>query len=81
MFITDTIFRREVLLLQIHCKFQSFHGVFILPYILAFSAMLHDDQVFSNPSNFIPERFLKDGSLNPDLPDPQVIATFGFGRR
>ncbi|KAF9442470.1 cytochrome P450, partial [Macrolepiota fuliginosa MF-IS2] len=41
-------------------------------------AMLHDENVFPNPTEFRPERFIKNGN---DLPDPESVATFGFGRR
>ncbi|KAF5346774.1 hypothetical protein D9756_010418 [Leucocoprinus leucothites] len=34
-------------------------------------AMLHDEEIYQNPSEFIPERFLKDGKINPDIPDPE----------
>ncbi|KAF5348469.1 hypothetical protein D9756_009678 [Leucocoprinus leucothites] len=44
-------------------------------------AMLHDEEVFSDPSEFKPERFLKNGVLRDDIPNPETIATFGFGRR
>jgi len=43
-------------------------------------AMLHDDAVYPNPFDFNPDRFLKDGKLNPEIRDPEEIA-FGFGRR
>ncbi|PPQ89157.1 hypothetical protein CVT25_006529 [Psilocybe cyanescens] len=43
-------------------------------------SILHDPKVFPNPSAFQPERFLKDGKLNPDARDPDCAA-FGFGRR
>ncbi|KAJ7097114.1 cytochrome P450 [Mycena belliarum] len=42
-------------------------------------AILHDEAVYPDPFNFEPERFLLNGKLNPEIPDPQV--TFGFGRR
>jgi cytochrome P450 len=43
--------------------------------------MLHDDETYVNPSEFLPERFLKDGEIDKDIPDPENYATFGFGRR
>ena len=43
--------------------------------------MLHDPVFYPNPTEFKPERFLKeDGTLNPDAKDPGAFA-FGFGRR
>ena len=41
---------------------------------------MHDPKVFNNPMEFQPERYLKDGKLNPDVKDPDC-AVFGFGRR
>ena len=41
---------------------------------------MHDRKAFNNPQEFQPERFLKDGKLNPDVRDPECAA-FGFGRR
>ena len=43
-------------------------------------SILHDRKVFNNPQEFQPERYLKDGKLNPDVRDPDCAA-FGFGRR
>ncbi|KAF4609449.1 hypothetical protein D9613_012942 [Agrocybe pediades] len=44
-------------------------------------ALLHDPNRYgSDVSIFRPERFLKDGKLNPDIVDPATIA-FGYGRR
>jgi len=43
-------------------------------------SVLHDPKVFNNPMEYQPERFLKDGKLNPDVLDPASMA-FGFGRR
>jgi cytochrome P450 len=42
--------------------------------------MLRDDKQYPDPHSFKPERFLKDGFLNPDVRDPRDIV-FGFGRR
>ena len=41
---------------------------------------MHDRKAFKNPEEFHPERYLKDGKLNPDVRDPDCAA-FGFGRR
>ncbi|KAF9444939.1 cytochrome P450 [Macrolepiota fuliginosa MF-IS2] len=47
-------------------------------------AIMHDEKTFPTPSKFDPERFLTpQGQLKKDknIPDPEVVATFGFGRR
>lgn len=36
--------------------------------------------MYPNPGAFKPERFLREGKLNPAVMDPN-IAAFGFGRR
>ncbi|OCH88084.1 O-methylsterigmatocystin oxidoreductase [Obba rivulosa] len=43
-------------------------------------AILHDPVEYPDPEMFIPERFIKDGKMNPNVKDPGAIA-FGFGRR
>ncbi|KAJ2920647.1 hypothetical protein H1R20_g16448, partial [Candolleomyces eurysporus] len=43
-------------------------------------AMMHNPDVFKQPFDFIPERYLKDGKIDPSVPDPETAA-FGHGRR
>ncbi|KDR69235.1 hypothetical protein GALMADRAFT_256076 [Galerina marginata CBS 339.88] len=43
-------------------------------------AMLYDEDEYADRSAFNPDRFMKDGQLNPDVRDPSLMA-FGFGRR
>ncbi|KAF7978428.1 hypothetical protein HWV62_600 [Athelia sp. TMB] len=43
-------------------------------------AVLNDKAVYPEPSKFKPERFLKDGELDPTVQDPE-LAAFGYGRR
>ncbi|KAJ7458888.1 cytochrome P450 [Mycena latifolia] len=42
-------------------------------------AILHDEEMYPDAHAFKPERFLRDGKLNPAVRDPE--AAFGFGRR
>ncbi|KAF7761211.1 hypothetical protein Agabi119p4_10620 [Agaricus bisporus var. burnettii] len=42
--------------------------------------ILHDPELYKDPFIYNPERFLKNGELDPSVRDP-TIATFGFGRR
>jgi hypothetical protein len=51
-----------------------FLGTNIVPNVWA---IFHNEIVFENPSQFNPDRFLK----NPNLPDPADAGFFGFGRR
>ncbi|KXN81295.1 O-methylsterigmatocystin oxidoreductase [Leucoagaricus sp. SymC.cos] len=43
-------------------------------------SMLHDPEVYKDPEVYNPERFLKDGKIDPTVRDP-IVAFFGFGRR
>ncbi|KAI0348399.1 cytochrome P450 [Trametopsis cervina] len=43
-------------------------------------AILHDEAAYRDPSAFNPDRFMRDGKIDPDMRDP-VTAAFGFGRR
>ncbi|KAG7440108.1 cytochrome P450 [Guyanagaster necrorhizus] len=52
-------------------------GSIVIPNIWA---MLHDETVYPEPHSFMPERFIKEGKLNPDIRDPDTVL-FGFGRR
>ncbi|KXN89168.1 O-methylsterigmatocystin oxidoreductase [Leucoagaricus sp. SymC.cos] len=42
--------------------------------------ILSDSEIYSDPTSFNPDRFLKDGKLDPSVRDP-TVACFGFGRR
>jgi hypothetical protein len=50
------------------------------PLSFLFRSILHDPNAFNNAMEYQPERYLKDGKLNPDVRDPGCAA-FGFGRR
>ncbi|KAJ3516111.1 hypothetical protein NLJ89_g1328 [Agrocybe chaxingu] len=43
-------------------------------------AMLMNEDAYPNPSEFNPDRFIKDGKFNPDVFDPENVC-WGFGRR
>ncbi|KAF9044301.1 cytochrome P450 [Panaeolus papilionaceus] len=43
-------------------------------------SILHEPTVYKDPHEYIPDRFLKDGQLDPTVRDPNVAA-FGYGRR
>jgi hypothetical protein len=46
----------------------------------AHRSILHDPKVYPSPEEYIPERWLKDGQLDPNAQNP-AVAAFGFGRR
>ncbi|KAI0631915.1 cytochrome P450 [Trametes polyzona] len=41
---------------------------------------MHDSAVYPDPHQFYPDRFIKDGQLDPDVLDPASLV-FGWGRR
>ena len=41
---------------------------------------MHDPEVYDHPDEFRPERFLKDGQLDPTVRDP-LAYVFEYGRR
>ncbi|KAJ8463001.1 hypothetical protein ONZ51_g10544 [Trametes cubensis] len=43
-------------------------------------AILHDPEAYDNPEEFRPERFIRDGKLDPTVRDPYAYA-LGYGRR
>ncbi|KAI0373687.1 CyP450 monooxygenase [Pilatotrama ljubarskyi] len=62
---------------------DEYNGYFIPAGTVIFPnawAILHNPDDYPEPDSFLPERFIKDGRLNPDVRDPATIA-FGFGRR
>ncbi|KXN80932.1 O-methylsterigmatocystin oxidoreductase [Leucoagaricus sp. SymC.cos] len=42
-------------------------------------SILHDPEIYEDPDHFNPDRYLKDGQLNPAVRNP--LPAFGFGRR
>ncbi|RXW24976.1 hypothetical protein EST38_g887 [Candolleomyces aberdarensis] len=62
---------------------DEYDGYFIPKGTLIFQnnwAIMHDPDIFDRPFEFIPERYIKDGKIDPSVPDPD-IAAFGYGRR
>ncbi|KAL0064064.1 hypothetical protein AAF712_009030 [Marasmius tenuissimus] len=45
----------------------------------ALRAIFHDEKMYPDPYTFKPDRWIKDGKINPDVRD--AMAAFGFGRR
>ncbi|KAF5353955.1 hypothetical protein D9756_007034 [Leucocoprinus leucothites] len=43
-------------------------------------SILHDPEVYKDPLTYNPDRFLKDGKIDPTVRNP-TVASFGFGRR
>ncbi|KZP29737.1 cytochrome P450 [Athelia psychrophila] len=62
---------------------DEYRGWFLLSGTLVIPnswAILNDPTVYPDPSTFNPERFLKDGKIDPNVQDPE-LAAFGYGRR
>ncbi|KDR69223.1 hypothetical protein GALMADRAFT_925136 [Galerina marginata CBS 339.88] len=60
--------------------YEGYHipkGSIVIPNVWA---MLHDEEQYPDPYTFKPERFMKDGKLDPSVRNPAMMA-FGFGRR
>ncbi|KAI0330457.1 cytochrome P450 [Cubamyces sp. BRFM 1775] len=68
-----------------HCtsQDQEYNGYFIPSGTLLVAnswACLHDPATYKDPERFLPDRFMKNGELDENVPDPAVYA-FGYGRR
>ena len=73
-----TIFQKEQLYSVMDGQYE---GLLILSVLIfLFRSIVHDSKYFNDPMKYQPERYLKDGILNPDVIDTDSIA-FGFGRR
>ena len=47
--------------------------------LTCYRSILHDPEVYKDPFVYNPDRFLKDGKIDPSVRDPTM--TFGYGRR
>ena len=62
---------------------DEFNGYFIPKGSAVFAnlwAFSRNEREYPNSETFNPERFLKDGRINPDVQDPSTFV-FGYGRR
>ncbi|EJD46780.1 cytochrome P450 [Auricularia subglabra TFB-10046 SS5] len=53
-------------------------GTTVIPNVWA---MMRDETVYADPHTFNPDRWIKNGTIDPQAPDPRTTGTFGFGRR
>ena len=73
------IFRKEQLYSVTDGQYER-PSLTFCPDFFLFRSIVHDAKHFNYPMKYQPERYLKDGILNPDVLDTDSIA-FGFGRR
>ena len=73
-----TIFLKGQLFLAMDGEHERLLRLSLMIFLIR--SILHDPKSFNNPMEFQPERYLKDGKLNPHVMDPTVVA-FGYGRR
>ncbi|KAF4566385.1 hypothetical protein EYR36_011811 [Pleurotus pulmonarius] len=59
---------------------DEYDGYFIPKGSIVVGSILHDPVMYPKPFDFNPDRFLKDGVINPEVRHPNQ-ASFGFGRR
>ena len=79
MSMTVSIFPKGRLCSVVHGQYERLLGlIYVLTSLLR--SILNDPKVFNNPMEYQPERYLKDGKLNPDMMDRDSVA-FGYGRR
>ena len=78
MSMTATLFQRGHLCSVMGGEYERLLLLSLLTFL--FRSIMHDPKSFDNPMEYQPERFLKDGKLNPDVLDPASVA-FGYGRR
>lgn len=55
-------------------------GMLLFWFLAIHRSLLHDPEVYNDPGEYIPDRFLKDGQPDDSIRDPS-IAAFGYGRR
>ena len=56
------------------------HCVYLITYHDGYRAIYQDESVYPEPRTYDPERYLKDGKLDPSVKDPEE-GLFGSGRR
>ena len=75
----DTLFRKVLPSWELHGTFFASVKNFKYRKVVCRS-ILHDPEIFEAPEEFRPDRYLKDGKIDPSIRDP-VVAVFGYGRR